>query len=346
MKKLYIRFALLLVLMVFISTFVATGFAFLIGNFVLPYFTNRGFGMAMWLRDLLIPILTLVSSSLLISFTSKRAVAPIIALSAATRQVAQGDFDIQIKDSNRKDEIGVLERNFNLMVKELKSNEFMKKDFIANVSHEFKTPLAIIQGYGKLLNADDLPEQERREYANTIQQESRRLLALTTNILRLSKLDNQAFHAAATRFSLDEQLRQAVLLLAPKWNEKNIGMNVELEPCEWMGDEELLWEVWINLIDNAIKFSNESGAIFIALRQTEEGVQVLIRDGGAGMDEETKSHIFDPFFQGDTSLSQEGSGLGLPIAKRVAMLHGGFIEVESAPGKGTQFAVTLPVAQE
>ncbi len=343
MKKLYVRFALTMFAIVAASSLVAILLTHIIGQFLFPQIVIEKTDV-LRIKDILVPVLTIISSIFLISFSSKRTAAPIVALSKATKEIAKGDFNISINLSNRKDEIGDLERDFNLMVQELRSNEILKKDFITNVSHEFKTPLAIIQGYGKLLADDTLPTDERCQYASKLERESKRLITVTANILRLSKLESQAITPLATPFQLDEQIRQAVLALQTAWSNRNIDFDIEMRPFFYVGDEELLSQVWLNLIDNAIKFSHDGGTVKIRMTKIDNSVQVKITDCGIGMDDATKTHIFEQFYQGDTSLTREGSGLGLPIVKRIIDLHHGRIDVESHLGKGTRFIVTLPLS--
>ncbi len=343
MKKLYMRFALTMFLIVAASTVAATLLTFLTGHYLFPEMLAENRGLALRLRDFLVPVFTIVSSVFLISFFSRRTAAPIVTLSKATQEIAKGDFGIEVKVSGRMDEIGDLERDFNLMVKELRSNEIMKKDFIANVSHEFKTPLAIIHGYAKLLADDALPASERRQYAQKLESESQRLIVLTANILRLSKLESQAITLMTTRFQLDEQIRQAVLALQPAWSDRGVVFDIELRPLFYEGDEELLFQVWFNLLDNAVKFSHDGGTVKIRMVKMGNGVQIKITDYGIGMDDATKAHSFEQFFQGDASRLKEGSGLGLPIVKRIVDLHHGRIDVQSRPGEGARFIVTLPL---
>ena len=233
---------------------------------------------------------------------------------------------IQI-ENHRDDEIGQLTKNFNKMIRELKNIEYLRKDFITNVSHEFKTPLASIQGFAKLLMSESLPDEERKEYAAIILEEASRLTNLSSNILKITKLENQEIVEKRTLFPLDEQIRKSILLLEPAWSKKNIEFDLDLEKSQFSGDEELLQQVWINLLDNAIKFSNESGIISVRLRQNKKNVTVEIADNGIGMNEETKKRLFEKFYQGDKS--RGGRGLGLSLVKRILDLYGGKISVES-----------------
>ncbi len=281
----------------------------------------------------------------LIALFSKKAVENIVKLTSAAREVAKGNFDVQI-ENNSKDEIGQLTKNFNTMVNGLKGIEYLRKDFINSVSHEFKTPIASIQGFAKLLQSEGLPEEERQEYARIIVEETSRLSRLSSNILRLSKLENQDIFAEKKKFDLDEQIRKSILLLEPEWNKKNIEFCIELDKIAFVGDEELLQQVWINLIGNAIKFSETNGNITVKLQQLGSFAKVKIRDEGMGMSEDVQTRIFEKFYQGDKAHSIYGNGLGLSIVKKIVDICGGRIFVKSASGKGTTFIVELPLEKE
>lgn len=274
-------------------------------------------------------------------FAGKRFLRPIRDLSKATEQVAQGNFDVHV-DVPENIEMGRLCSNFNSMAKDLSRIETLQREFTSNVSHEFKTPLASISGFAKLLQQPDIEDEERQEYIGIIAEESERLSRLSANILRLTKLENTDGVTEKSEFSLDEQLRRCIVLLEHQWSGKNIEMNVELEPAEVCSNAELLQEVWVNLLSNAIKFTPEGGRIDVRLTETLDTVDVEIEDDGCGMDEEVKRRIFDKFFQGDKSHSGEGNGLGLSLVKRIAELLGAQISVESSPGVGSLFRVRLP----
>lgn len=271
---------------------------------------------------------------------------PIADLTLATQKVADGDFDVYIPESKRKDEIGQLQRNFNVMVEGLKSTEFIQKDFISNVSHEFKTPLAVISGYAKMLMDDHLTDEERMQGGESIIEEVDRLTRMTSNMLLLSKVNNQGVKPAYTRFYLDEQIRQDILLLEAKWSEKDIDFLTDMPPTPVYGNEELLSHVWLNLVDNAIKYSSEHGTIKVVTVRRDDGVYVEVSDNGIGMDEPTKERIFEQFYQGDTSREELGNGLGLALAKRIVEVHDGTISVDSTLGEGSRFTVVLPDMQE
>ncbi|AKL96016.1 heme sensor protein HssS [Clostridium aceticum] len=287
-------------------------------------------------------LLYVTIGALLVTLLAKRAVKPILKLTAATQEVAKGNFDIQVVNKSC-DEIGQLTQHFNKMTRELRNIEHLRKDFITNVSHEFKTPIASIQGFAKLLQKGNLSEMEREEYTNIIVEETTRLSNLSSNILKLSKLENQEILEKKAVFSLDEQIRKSVLLLEYQWSKKNIEFDIHLDKVSYQGDEELLQQVWINLIDNAIKFSHSNSTINIQLKQIDEIIKVKIIDQGIGMKKETMDRVFEKFYQGDKSHSHEGNGLGLPLVKRILDLYGGNICVESKPDQGAVFIVELPL---
>lgn len=280
--------------------------------------------------------------AILIALFVKKVVDPVVTLTGATKEVAKGNFDIQV-EQHSEDEVGQLTRNFNRMTRELKSIEYLRKDFITNVSHEMKTPIASIQGFARLLQNGDLSPEEVQDYTGIIAAEAGRLSNLSSNILKLSKLENQEIVEKSAPFSLDEQLRKCILLLEHKWEKKDISYEIELDKINCPGDEELLEQVWLNLLDNAIKFSFEKGRIWVSLSLQGGQAVVQIRDEGKGMKDATRDRIFEKFFQGDQAHSLEGSGLGLSLVKRILELHGGKIFVESKMDEGTTFTVELPL---
>ena len=272
---------------------------------------------------------------------SRKIVNPIKKITDATKKVASGDFTIEL-ETKRDDEIGELTHNFNKMVKELNSIECLQKDFINNVSHEIKTPISSIQGFAKLLEADDLSKEERKEYAEIIKEESNRLLHMSTNILKLAKLENQERLANKTKFNVAEQIRRTVGRLEPKWKERNIKFNVSLKEQEFLGEKDLMYQVWMNIIENSIKFSKQDGQIDVKMKTNQDSIIVEIKDYGIGMEEEEAKKIFDRFYQVDKSHTKPGAGLGMTIAKRIVELSDGKIEAKSKLNESTTFIVTLP----
>ena len=272
----------------------------------------------------------------------KKMLQPIKQLNDATKKVAAGDYDIEL-ETKREDEIGELTHNFNQMTKGLKSTENLQKEFIDNVSHEIKTPISSIEGFAKLLKDKDLSDEEREEYSNIIIEESERLSNLAVKMLKLAKLHNQDRIVNKQEILIAEQIRKAVALLEPKWSQKNIIINVNLEEVVFFGDEELIFQVWINILENAIKFSNTNGEIDIKSFKEDNQIIVSIKDNGIGMKQDDIEKAFERFYQIDKSHSEEGSGLGLAIVKRIVELSEGKIEIKSKENKGTTVIVKLPV---
>ena len=271
---------------------------------------------------------------------------PMRRLSRAMKAVAEGDFSVSVSPihkGSKMDYMDIMFEDFNRMVQELGSIETMKNDFIANVSHEIKTPLAVIESYATALERGDLTPAQREEYARTIAMASRSLSTLVSNILKLNKLENQEIAPVAQEYDLTRQLSDCALAQESAWEEKSIEFDAQLEERVMItADESMMELVFNNLIANAIKFTEPGGRI--VLRQIEHGdtVDVVVADTGCGMDEETMRHIFDKFYQGDTSHSGEGNGLGLALVRQIVELSQGVVEVESQPGKGSTFRVILP----
>lgn len=285
---------------------------------------------------------TLIISIVLMKITDKKMLNPIKQITDATKKVASGDFSIKL-ESDRQDEVGELTDNFNQMVTELGSIECLQKDFIDNVSHEIKTPINSIQGFAELLRDEKLSKQEKKEYIDIIEEETNRILNLSNNMLKLSKLQNQKRISNKEQIAVAEQLRKTITLLEPNWKEKELKFNLNIKEKYVFGDEDLLSQVWINLIENAIKFSKPKSKINISMTEKESELEVKIQDFGMGIDNDEKEKIFTRFYQIDKSHSQTGSGLGLAIVKRIIDLSNGTIEVISKKGNGTTMIVKLPI---
>lgn len=286
-----------------------------------------------------------IISAVLVRINLKNIFRPIEQINEATKKVALGEYDIEL-ETKREDEIGELTNNFNKMTRGLKSTENLQKEFINNVSHEIKTPVSSIEGFAKFLKDKNLTDEEREEYANIIIEEAKRLENLTGKILKLSKLNNQEIITNKQEIEVAEQIRKAISLLEPKWSKKDIKINVSLEEKIFLGDEDLIFQVWVNIIDNAIKFSNEGESIDIKVYEKDSNINVEIKDHGIGMKEEKLEKVYDRFYQIDRSHSKEGSGLGLAIVKRIVELSEGKIEIKSKENKGTTVIVKLPVTSE
>lgn len=269
---------------------------------------------------------------------------PLRKIARAARKVAEGDFTVQIPSNKKKkkmNEIDVLIEDFNKMTRELAGNEILKSDFIANVSHELKTPLSIIRSYTKALKDRQVPENQREQYMDTVMEAAERLNAMITNILKLSKLENQQIFPSPQTYQLGEQLRRCALAFMEKWQAKEIEFEIDVADISVCYDASLMELVWNNLLSNAVKYTDRGGHISLTSRRDGNTVAVMVKDDGCGMDEETCCRVFEKFYQGDTSHASEGNGLGLALAKKVVDIAGGRIRVQSSPGKGSAFTVEL-----
>ena len=266
---------------------------------------------------------------------------PVVKLSKAMKQVASGDFGIRLSADIQIQEIRDSYESFNLMVQELENTETLQTDFVANVSHEFKTPITAIEGYATLLQGGSDPSQQ--SYVDRILLNTRRLSTLVGNILLLSKVSNHAIPVAKTTYRVDEQIRQAILLLEPRWLERNVEFDVELDEIVWNGPEHLMHHVWSNLIGNAVKFGPKDGLVTVKLKQTDGRYEFSVTDQGVGVPEEERQRIFHKFYQLDSSHKQEGNGLGLALVKQIVDGCDGSINVENMPEGGCKFVVTLPM---
>lgn len=278
------------------------------------------------------------------SYISKWIFDPITKLGKAMQQVADGDFDVRLDTGSKFKEVQQIYANFNLMAKELAATEILQTDFVSNVSHEFKTPINAIEGYATLLQGAGHSEPaEQEKYISKILLNTRRLSSLVSNILLLSKVDNQSIHTKQTAFRLDEQIRQSIVLLEPEWSKKDIEFEVDLQSVTYTGNESVLLHVWNNLIDNAIKFVPMEGYIGIRLTMDESQILFTIEDNGPGIPENALKHVFDRFYQSDSSHVAEGNGLGLALVKQIVKANGGTVAVENLRDAGCRFTVALPV---
>lgn len=276
---------------------------------------------------------------------TKMLIDPIAKLRSAMREVADGDFKVEAKCESRIQAVQDIYDSFNSMVRELSTTETLQTDFISDVSHEFKTPINAIEGYASLLEGEPSPE-EQRAYVEKILFNTRRLSALTGNILLLSKLSNQSILPQKTQFRLDEQIRQAIVALEQMWSEKELGFEVELAETPFFGYESLLPHVWTNLIGNAVKFSPKGGEIRIKMMRTEGAVVFTIEDDGPGIVPGDEEHIFTKFYQSESSHGMEGNGLGLALVRQIVEMSGGSVDVQNLEVGGCRFTVRLPLEQE
>ena len=337
------RFPLALFGIIFVGLMLASGvhmgFIVLLTRLELSDFVKVNVPILYW--GLIAAGVTLLISRLTKSTYEK----PLKQIAQAARQVAGGDFSVYVPPihaADKQDYMDDLILDFNKMVAELGSIETLKTDFFSNVSHEIKTPLAVIQNTTALL-ADGTLTDRQAEYVQTISRYSRRLTDLITNILKLNKLEKQNIQPAPEPYDLCGQLAQCALLFEDRWEEKGIEFEAELEDqAVIVADADLLELVWNNLLSNAVKFTPAGGTVTLRQTSTAQGVEVAVSDTGCGMDAKTLEHIFDKFYQGDTSHSAEGNGLGLALVLRILRMVGGDISVSSRPGEGSTFTVRLP----
>ena len=295
----------------------------------------------MW--PLLLVLLCLCFAFLLAACFVGQKLSPLHKVNDAMKQVSHGDFSVRVDETDSVGEVRDLVASYNHMVEELSGIEMFRTDFINNFSHEFKTPIVSIRGFARQLERDDLSEAERREYARIIAVEAERLAHMSANVLLLTKLENQQIVTDKTRYRLDEQLRNCILLLEKQWEDKNLELRLELDELTYEGNEEMMSHVWVNLLNNAIKFSPEGGVIEVGCMRVQSFIVVHVTDHGKGMDDVTRTRIFEKFYQGDNAHATEGNGLGLALVKRIVDLCGGKITVTSAPNEGACFSVYLPL---
>ncbi len=270
---------------------------------------------------------------------------PVKRITEATEKIIEGDFSVRIepqKSLGTDDSFNRIIECINKISEELGSVETLRADFIANVSHEMKTPLSIMQNYGTLLQAPDLSEEKRLEYAKGITESSRRMSDMITNVLKLNKLENQQIYPNVEKFNLSEQVCLCLLQYESIWEKENIEIEADIEEEIYINaDYELLYLVWNNLLSNAFKFTKSGGKVSVFLKSVDEFAIITVKDTGCGMSKETGAHIFEKFYQGDTSHSTKGNGLGLALVKRVIDILGGEISVESELSVGSSFSVKV-----
>ncbi len=283
----------------------------------------------------------IVIGTIITAFVGRTILKPLHEISRATSEVARGNFKVRVRVPDDI-EYGMLANNFNKMAVQLSEIETLRGDFISSVSHEFKTPLASIQGFAKLLQDENISEEDRKEYTQVIIDETSRLTKLSTNILKLTKLENQKTIGKKSKFLLDEQIRKIIVMLEPEWSRKNIELDVDLEEITYIGNEELMAQIWQNIINNAIKFTGEGGNIGVKLYRSEQCIVVKISDDGPCIPDEKRTKIFEKFYQGDHSRSTDGNGLGLALVQRVVELCNGSVWVENTAPTGVCFTVQLP----
>jgi len=287
---------------------------------------------------------SLIVGSLLILVAAMFLVRPIKKLTKATRRIAAGDFNVKL-NIKQKGELGTLALSFEEMMHDLQQLEQMRRDFVANVSHEVQSPLTSISGYALALKQVNITDNERSRYLDIIIAEANRMSKMSDSLLKLSLLESQSQQLGVVTHSLDEQIRRVIVALQPQWSASNIRFELHLRAVMLTADHDQLNQVWTNILGNSIKFSKDGGIINVSIKQDINNVTVRISDTGIGIALEDQKRIFERFFKADRSHSRkyDGSGMGLAIVKQIVSLHQGDIRVESEPGQGTTFIVTLPI---
>lgn len=291
---------------------------------------------------------SLVVSAIITFFVSRIPLAPVNKLINYINRLAGGDYKVRMELGSlweKHPSVVELKNSLNRLASELESTEMLRSDFINNFSHEFKTPIVSITGFARLLRHAELSPEQRAEYLAIIEEESMRLSKMATNVLDVTKVENQTILTKISSFNLSEQLRSCILLLVEKWERKELDFVLVFGEHDIEADAELLKQVWINLLDNAIKFSPAKGRVQLSIHDGGDTLTVSVTNSGVAISPESQKHIFNKFYQADRSHSSEGYGIGLAIVKRVVELHSGSIAIESAGGLNT-FSVTLPKKQK
>ncbi|MGL4820961.1 MAG: ATP-binding protein, partial [Bacilli bacterium] len=327
-----------------LTNVIATAFAvFMFGVKEVPFPLDGVEAELTHLIALRMGVVSLFVGTIFTLIATRVVVKPIKALSVAAKQVADGDFEMTVPSGGGgRDELSELTDNFNVMVQSLRRNEYVHKDFVSNVSHEFKTPIAAIQGYAEMLGTPGLSEEKRLHYAHIVGEQVNRLSNLSNNMLRLAELEHDGVMLTRRTFRLDEQIRDVLVLLQSAWEEKGLVLDIDLPAVTVEADRALLEHVWSNVLGNAIRYSPDGAELKVSMRSSGDGrVCVRVVDSGVGMTSEQQARMFERFYRADTARSNGGTGLGLAIVKRIVDLHGGEVLVTSEIGRGTQVDVVL-----
>ena len=326
------KLTLLIGILVFFSILISYGLITLFG-WIFPALNV----IPKWIQ---LNILSFVVAIIATRYLSKIFFDPIMELNKGMQKIADGDFSVRLSTKSSSQEVQEMFAGFNMMAKELGSTEILQSDFVSNVSHEFKTPINAIEGYTMLLQSTDNIDEVENEYIEKILFNTKRLSSLVSNILLLSKIENQTIQTHKEPYGLDEQIRESIVSLENAWEEKEIELDVELDDIEYNGNETMMRHVWSNLIGNAIKFSPEKGTVKIRLQDKENKYVFIIENQGPALSNDTLKHLFDKFYQADSSHKEEGNGLGLALVKRILAIEGGEISAQNISG-GCRFTVTL-----
>ncbi len=295
----------------------------------------------------LMSVISTVLGGVFAAFASKYPLKPINNMISRMNRLAAGDFKARLKFPRLLEEYTIfkdISESFNTMARELESTEVLRSDFINNFSHEFKTPVVSISGFAKLLKKGNLTEEQKLEYINIIEEESMRLSDMVTNVLTLTKYENQVILTDVKKFNLSEQIRSSILTLEGKWMKKDIDFNLNFDEYNISGNKDMLKLVWINLIDNAIKFSPDRGVVDIDITEKDSIMEISVSNNGEDIPQDKIKYIFHKFYQADESHGADGNGIGLALVKGIVELHNGKVSVVSDSGK-TTFTVALPKEQ-
>ena len=339
-------FTLLLAIVVFLILILALSLAALTIYFLVKFDVIVSIDGQVDLGSLLMfmSLISLVIGSILAIFLGKFPLTPFNKLINGMNSLADGDFETRLEYGGPIEHYPTfveIADSFNKMASQLQNTEMLRGDFINNFSHEFKTPIVSIAGFAEILESAELSEEERAQYIGAIKEESRRLASMATNILELTKVENQSILTDVSRFNVSEQLRSALVLLEGKWSKLNIELDFDFEEYYIVANEEFLKQVWINLLDNAIKFVNDGGTVSAKITPLENNLRFDISNTGATIPAEKQKYIFNKFYQADESHSTKGNGIGLAIVKGIVGLHNGSVSVKSENGL-TTFTVCLP----
>ena len=333
--SLQLRLSVLVGATILVSLCVALGVTTLLNSFISFFNGIPPF--------ILLCVISLIVSMIAAFFLSKLFFTPLKTLRNGMQQIYEGDYTIRLTTKTSSLEMQELFSGFNMMAQELASTEIIQSDFISNVSHEFKTPINAIEGYATLLQSSDETDATNSEYIEKILSNTKRLSSLVNNVLLLSKIENQQIQPHRETYDVTEQIRETIVSLEPSWSPKNVEFDVDMDEVEYYGTESMMHHVWTNLLGNAIKFSPDGGEIKISLHKNQSDVVFSIADNGPGLSEQAKKHLFDKFYQEDTSHKAEGNGLGLALVKRILALSDGEITAENRPEGGCLFTVVLHV---
>lgn len=341
------RFSLTLILAGIIFVILLISYAIEVATvYILMYFGVIDSSWDIGMVDIMLytALISLVIGTAIAVLAGKFPLKPVNRIISQMNRLASGDFKTRLeigKAFGNIRAVNEIKDSFNKMAEELENTEMLRSDFINNFSHEFKTPIVSITGFAKLLKRGNLTQAQKAEYIDIIEEESVRLSSMATNVLNLTKVENQTILTDISVFNLSEQLRSCVLLLEDKWSRKNLDFNLELSEHMIAANEELLKQVWINLLDNAVKFSPEGAMIVLKVTENADSLSVTIANSGSEISPENQKKIFNKFYQADESHSTKGNGIGLAIVKRITQLHNGEVSVSSGNNMAA-FTVTLP----